>query len=96
MSVIELATMRAKEGSGDDLAAAYPKALHLVTDVAEGCLNASVMRCIERPEEFILRIEWTSVEAHENFRASPEIDTFRAAVSEHIGEAVGYAHYEVL
>lgn len=94
MNVIELATMQAKEGKGDDLNAAFPEALTLVTDVAAGCHGASVLRCIERPDEFIVRIEWDTVEAHEAFRASPDIAPFRAAVGAYLQEVLAVSHYE--
>ena len=94
MSVIELVTFQAKEGRGDDLGAVFPEALPLVTEVAAGCRGASVMRCVERPDEFVVRVEWDSVEAHEVFRASPEIEPFRAAVGAHLQEILAVSHYE--
>lgn len=92
MSVVELATMRAKEGRADGMGRALPPALAVVAE-AEGCLGAVAMRGIERPDEFVLRIRWTSVAAHEEFRGAPDFARYRALIADHLAEVVGFAHY---
>jgi hypothetical protein len=59
-------------------------------------LGASVLRCIERPEEFVLRVEWTEVGAHLRFRDAPGFKDYRATFENHLEEVVGFAHYEEL
>ncbi|WP_166459352.1 putative quinol monooxygenase [Amycolatopsis pithecellobii] len=92
MSIVELVTMRAKPGHEDYLGRTLPKGLAVLAE-AEGCLGTAVMRCIERPDEFVLRIEWVSVAAHEDFRAAPEFAHYRAPFADHLAEVVGFAHY---
>lgn len=48
---------------------------------SEHCLGWQLARGIEEPENYILRIEWDSVEGHEQgFRRAPEWRDFFAAV----------------
>ncbi|GEL21780.1 hypothetical protein PSU4_07340 [Pseudonocardia sulfidoxydans NBRC 16205] len=92
MSVLELATMRAREGHGDAMAEALPMALKVVAE-AEGCLETGVLRCVERRDEFVLRMRWTEVAAHEAFRDSTDFPRYRAIFADHLAEVVGFAHY---
>lgn len=43
-----------------------------------GFISMSVRRSVETPNEYLLLVEWESVEAHtEGFRRSPEYETWR-------------------
>jgi quinol monooxygenase YgiN len=95
MSIIELARLRAKAGQEDAMGAALPAAF-AVLETAEGCLSASGLRCIERPDEFTFFIRWTDVEHHLRFRESAEFARYRGAFAEHLGEVVDFAHYDEL
>lgn len=95
MTAIELATFRAKPGHGDAMAAGMAAAVG-VMDQAPGCLGATAMRCIERPDEVVLRVEWTEVARHLEFRDSADFPRYRAHFSEHLQELVGFAHYNEL
>jgi quinol monooxygenase YgiN len=92
MAIVELATMKAKAGHADAMSVGLPAGLSVIAE-ADGCLGAKALRCIERPDEFVLRVEWVSVEAHEGFREHPEFPRYRAAFSEHLDHVVGFAHY---
>lgn len=61
------------------------------------CQGAELARCIEAPEAFILRIEWTSVHDHmEGFRRSIEFQAFLAKIRPYIGDIAEMRHYEPL
>jgi quinol monooxygenase YgiN len=95
MSVVELATLRARAGCGDRMEQALPAALaHIERD--SRCLGAVALRCVERDQEFVLRIEWTSVDAHHAFREGPGFAAYRSAVAEWLDQVVDFAHYEEL
>jgi quinol monooxygenase YgiN len=93
MSITELATLKAKAGKEDDMGRALPGALSIIAE-ADGCLATAALRGIERPDEFVLRIQWVSVAAHEAFRAAPEFTKYRALFSDHLDHVVGFAHYQ--
>src|SRR4051812_5900155 len=92
MSIIENAQLRAKGGHEDAMSEALPAALAVLA-AAENCLDASALRCIERPDEFMFVIRWTDVQSHLDFREAPEFADYRATFSEHLDEVIGFAHY---
>jgi heme-degrading monooxygenase HmoA len=60
------------------------------------CLAFEVARGIEEPEHFIVRIEWDSLEGHEQgFRSSPAFPEFFAAVKPFFSEIDEMKHYEL-
>jgi quinol monooxygenase YgiN len=95
MTAIELATFRAKPDHGDAMADGLRVAAGVIAE-ADGCLGATAMRCIERPEEFTLRVEWTAVEKHYEFRDSADFPRYRSHFGEHLEELIGFSHYNEL
>lgn len=95
MSAIELATFRAKADQADAMAAGLPAAAGVIVQ-APGCLGATVLRCIERPDEFTLRVEWTEVQKHFDFRDSALFPEYRSHFGEYLEEVIGFAHYNEL
>ncbi|MBO2011245.1 putative quinol monooxygenase [Hymenobacter negativus] len=62
------------------LLAAYRQAAAEL-DAAPECLGYELSECEEEPGQFILRIEWTSTEAHlQGFRKGPQFAGFFAHV----------------
>lgn len=60
------------------------------------CLGYELSQCVEEPDHYILRIEWTSLEGHlEGFRKSPEFRTFLKDVGPFVGNIEEMRHYEV-
>ena len=67
-----------------------------VLDADEHCLRYEVARGVEEPEHFVVRIEWDSVEGHEQgFRSSPHFAEFLAAVRPFFSEIEEMKHYQV-
>ena len=64
-------------------------------DASEYCLAYELSRGVEEPEHWILRIEWDSVEGHEQgFRRSDEFRPFLQAIRPYIGQIDEMKHYE--
>lgn len=60
------------------------------------CLAFEVARGVEEPEHFIVRIEWDSLDGHEQgFRSSPRFAEFFAAVRPFFSEIDEMKHYDV-
>jgi heme-degrading monooxygenase HmoA len=76
---LEIADIDVNPGSEPDFIAAYLSARELLT-TAEGCHSVRMTRGIESPARFVLLVEWESVEAHTNFRATERFTQWRAAV----------------
>jgi hemoglobin len=70
--------------AGDDLAA------------APECLSYEIAHGIEEADNFIVRIEWTSVEAHEQgFRKGPHFPGFFAKVKPYFAAIREMKHYQI-
>lgn len=61
------------------------------------CLGYEVARGVEEPEHFVVRIQWDSIDGHEQgFRRSPAFRTFFSAVRPYFDQIDEMKHYEVL
>lgn len=60
------------------------------------CLSHEVTRGVEEPEHFVVRIEWDSVQGHEQgFRSSSQFAEFFAAVRPFFSQIEEMKHYQV-
>lgn len=60
------------------------------------CVRWDVARGVEEPEHFVVRIEWDSIEGHEQgFRSSPQFSAFFCAVKPFFGQIQEMKHYQV-
>jgi len=60
------------------------------------CLRYELSHCVEKPESYILRIEWDSLEGHtKGFRTSQEFQPFFEAVRPFFDQIEEMNHYEV-
>ena len=79
--VLEIALIDVRPGSEDAFTAAYGQARHLL-DEAEA-RSVRMTRGIESPNRFVLLVEWDSVAAHEQFRASERFGQWRGLIGPH-------------
>jgi quinol monooxygenase YgiN len=60
------------------------------------CLRYEVTQGVEEPEHFVVRLEWDSLEGHEQgFRSSPRFGEFFAAVKPFFPQIAEMKHYAV-
>jgi heme-degrading monooxygenase HmoA len=91
--VLEVATFDVTPGQEDEFTAAYQRVKHLLTSTA-GCRSARMTRGIESPSQFILIVEWDTVEAHvQGFRGSDRFPSWRAAISPYFAGSPHAEHY---
>lgn len=78
-----------------DFLAAYRAAADNLAASAE-CVRYEIAQGIEEPDNFVVRIEWTSIDAHEQgFRRGPNFAAFFAKVKPFFGEIREMKHYQV-
>ena len=66
-----------------------------VLDASEHCLAYELTRCVEQPGHYVLRIEWDSIEGHEQgFRTSAGFQTFFRLVAPYFDGIQEMRHYE--
>lgn len=63
-------------------------------DASQHCVSYELSKGVEEPENYVLRIEWDSVEGHERgFRQSPEFKDFLADIRPFVGDIEEMRHY---
>ncbi|MCO1574952.1 antibiotic biosynthesis monooxygenase [Crossiella sp. SN42] len=76
-AVLEHAQLSVRPGAEAAFLDAFAQARPLITG-QPGFRSLRLSRCVERPSEFLLLVEWDSVAAHEEgFRRSPEYPRWR-------------------
>ncbi len=73
--IVVTSRIRVVQGSADALATQYAQRQRLA-DAAPGCMGVTVLRHLERPEEFVVTSRWRDRAAYDAYRAHP---AFRAA-----------------
>lgn len=69
MGVMEIARLTCQEGRGDEFVEALKRGLQ-VQGADPECHRIEFLRGVERPDEFILQLTWTSVAAHDAWRTA--------------------------
>ncbi|MFH1797005.1 MAG: antibiotic biosynthesis monooxygenase family protein [Pseudomonadota bacterium] len=91
--IIEVATIRVKQGLEAEFEAAVGKAVDVFRR-AEGCLGLVLTRCVEDQSHFDVVIRWKTLEDHTvGFRNSPLFAEWRALVGPYFAEPPSVKHY---
>ncbi len=89
--VLEVARFAITPGSEEAFVAAYAEAIPLVS-VTPGFGSARMLRGVERPDTFVLLVEWDSVESHQVFRDSERFPEWRARIGPHFASPPEVEH----
>lgn len=93
--VIEYIRYTVPAERADEFVDAYRRA-GAALDADPHCGRYEVARGVEEPEHFVVRIEWDSVEGHEQgFRRSPGFGQFFAAVEPFFAVIDEMKHYQL-
>ncbi|MCO5160512.1 MAG: antibiotic biosynthesis monooxygenase [Mesorhizobium sp.] len=91
--IIEVATIRVKDGLEAEFEAAVGKAVDVFRR-ADGCLGLVLTRCVEDPSHYDVVIRWKTLEDHTvGFRGSPLFAEWRALVGPFFAEPPSVKHY---
>jgi heme-degrading monooxygenase HmoA len=67
----------------------------LIVSAMPGFRSLRLSRCIERPNRYLLLVEWDQIEDHtEGFRRSPEYESWRALLHHFYDPFPVVEHYE--
>ena len=92
--VVEIIRYNIAAGQETAFEKAYGEAQRYLAG-SDNCFGYQLMRCVEEPNRYILRIEWDSLEGHmRGFRGSPEFSKFFALVQPFFGAVEEMQHYE--
>ncbi len=94
--VTEVALINAAPGKEKELGMGIQRGLAVIRQQA-GCISATVTRCIEQPERYMLRVEWVSLEAHTvDFRGGPLFPQWRSNIAGLFVGTPEVFHYKAL
>lgn len=94
--ITEIAEIFVKPGQGAGLEAGFVAARPLFAR-ATGCLDAKLTRTIERPERYLLIIQWATLENHTvDFRESSDFQEWRAIIGPFLASPPAVEHIETL
>ena len=92
--IVEYIRYKIQEERHGSFIKAYEEAAQ-VLDQSSYCLGYELTQCEEEPDQFILRIEWTSTNDHLNgFRKSPEFGRFLSHVRPFFNDIQEMNHYQ--
>jgi len=92
--VFEIVLLNAREGAAESLRDGLRVAQTVIAR-APGYRGSAFHRGIEEPNAFLLRIEWDTLEAHEQFRQSPLRAEWRGHFWASVDGTPKVTHYEV-
>ena len=91
---IEIVRWTIKEGQESAFESAFRKAESYLSK-ADGHLNHTLSRCLENNRKYMLRVEWTNLEAHTvGFRKSHLYEKYRSLIKPYYEEGAVLEHYE--
>lgn len=94
--VVEIIRYHIPPESSEHFVQAYKEAGAYLKS-SEHCLSYEVIRGVEEPNHFIVRIEWDSVEGHmQGFRMSPDFQHFFALVKPYFSAILEMKHYRMI
>ena len=92
--ITELAILKINPAKAEKFEKTYQDVVHILHK-QPGYLNDKLMRAIERPEEYVLAVEWGSVEDHQRFIDSADYPSLDGALGQFVKDA-SIAHYNTL
>jgi heme-degrading monooxygenase HmoA len=92
--VTEVAVLKIDPSEADAFEGMYGEVVPVLRR-QPGYRSDRLMRAIERPEEYILAVEWDSVDAHQAFIDSDEYSLMSNPFGEFVLDS-GFAHYDTV
>lgn len=91
--IVEYIRYVLKDHEPDMLVAAYSEAARHLAAAPE-CVDYELTQCVDQTASFVLRIRWTSADAHmKAFRSGPNFPPFLAAIRPFVPEIAEMRHY---
>lgn len=92
--ILEVAPLRIRSGRANEFEASFRQAQSIIA-TAPGYISHELRRCVERENEYLLLVQWESIEAHEvDFRGSPAYAQWKALLHHYYEPFPTVLHYE--
>ena len=94
--VLEVAILDVKEGLEKDFEIAFKEAQLIISSI-KGYLSHQLQKCVEKPNRYILLVNWVSLEDHTvGFRESAEYQQWKALLHHFYEPFPTVEHFELL
>jgi heme-degrading monooxygenase HmoA len=94
--IVEHAVLQIRLGMSDEFRLAFREAEQIIRRM-HGFRSLTLSRCIERPEVFLLLVEWDTIEDHTiGFRGSPDYQRWRQLLHRFYDPSPLVEHFEVV
>lgn len=92
--ILEVAPLCIRAGQAKEFESAFAQAQQIIAAMP-GYLSHTLQRCVERNDEYLLLVEWGSVEAHEiGFRGSVQYQQWKALLHHFYEPFPVVSHYQ--
>ncbi|MEM6320009.1 MAG: antibiotic biosynthesis monooxygenase [Bacteroidota bacterium] len=92
--ILEVAILKVKVGLANNFEADFAKASQYISTI-DGYVNHSLQKCIETPNQYILLVNWETLEAHEvGFRQSAAYQEWKRLLHHYYHPFPKVEHYE--
>ena len=92
--ILEVAILHVKPGRTEKFESDFQIASQYISSI-DGYLKHSLRKCIEVENQYILLVEWVSIEAHEvGFRESPQYQKWKTLLHDYYDPFPEVLHYE--
>ena len=94
--VLEVAILDVKEGLEKDFESAFKEVQYIISSI-KGYLSHQLQKCVEKPNRYILLVNWVSLEDHTvGFRESAEYQQWKALLHHFYEPFPTVEHFELL
>ena len=94
--ILEVAILNVIPGQEKDFEAAFAKASPIISSMA-GYVSHQLQRCLEKPNRYILLVNWETLEAHTvGFRGSQEYREWKRLLHHFYDPFPTVEHYELI
>jgi len=94
--ILEVATLQIRPGQSVEFETAFRTAQPLIASIP-GYISHELRRCVERRDEYVLLVQWQTIEAHEvGFRQSTQYQTWKHLLHHFYDPFPTVSHYEAV
>lgn len=94
--ILEVAILNVRSGHEQAFEAAFAEASRIISSMP-GYISHQLQRCIETSRQYLLLVEWTSLEAHtKGFRGSPDYQQWKALLHHFYDPFPTVEHYALI
>ncbi len=92
--MLEIATLNIRPGQAPAFEQAFAQAQTIIASMP-GYLGHELQCCVENPQQYVLLVRWTTLEAHTvGFRESPQYQTWRGLLHHFYDPFPTVLHYK--